>query len=152
MFAIPHDIISLLLYVSVDDLDPNCYLIFALTFHDVYLNLCLWQCEVSLGMHLHGKAPYKSVIIITSSGAGCICNYTNTKSPRIHCTLSSGVHFLVIWCTLSRSVYCLEKKHYSLLLNINIRDMNETCKKHNYISPLTYVQNFEWKLQAVMEK
>ena len=36
----------------------------------------------------------------------------------IHCTLSSGVHFLVIWCTLSRSV--LEKKHLSLLQNINI--------------------------------
>ena len=24
--------------------------------------------------------------------------------PCIHCTLSSGVHFLVIWCTLSKSV------------------------------------------------
>ena len=56
-----------LLYISVDDLDPNCYLIFALTFHDVYLNLCLCQCEVSLGMHLHGKAPYKSVIIIINN-------------------------------------------------------------------------------------
>ena len=28
----------------------------------------------------------------------------------IQCTLSSGVHFLVIWCTLSRSV--LEKKTF----------------------------------------
>ena len=38
----------------------------------------------------------------------------------IQCTLSSGVHFLVIWCTLSRSVYCLEKKHLSLYLSPHI--------------------------------
>ena len=46
----------------------------------------------------------------TSGGAGCICDYTNTKSP------------LYTLYTLEK---CLEKKHLSLLLNINISDMNE---------------------------
>ena len=77
----------------------------------------------------------------TSSGAGCICDYKNTKSPPY--TL-----YTLEWCTLSGyMVYTfknsLKKKHLSLLLNINIRDMNETCKKHNYISPLTYVYNLK---------
>ena len=50
----------------------------------------------------------------TSSGAGCICDHTNTKSPPY------TLYTLEKW---------LEKKHLSLVLNINIRDMNETCKK-----------------------
>ena len=50
------------------------------------------------------------ITILTSSGAGCICDYTNTKSPLY--TL-----YTLEWCTLSGyMVYtfekCLEKKTF----------------------------------------
>ena len=84
-------------------------------------------------MHLRGKAPYKSVIIITSSGAGCICDYTNIKSPPY--TL-----YTLKWCTLSvYMVYTfengLEKKHLSLLLNVTSSGAGCICDYTNTKSP-----------------
>ena len=59
---------------------------------------------------MDSKENDKSGIIVTSSGAGCICDYTNTKSPLY--TL-----YTLEWCTLSGyMVYtfekCLEKKTF----------------------------------------